>query len=125
MQDGEEVHLGGLVLAADTSQKGTEGLWDFQQVTISDDPDGDLDDFLLSFAQDLDGELYLLTTAELGPTGDTGEVYRVVEAQVTAVTVDAFHAAPSTGLPVAAVVLVGLTAIAALPWLRRRMANRV
>jgi glucose/arabinose dehydrogenase len=37
-----------------------------------------LDHFLLAFGEDADGELYLLTTDNTGPQGDTGRVYRLV-----------------------------------------------
>ncbi len=42
---------------------------------------GKLSRFLLSFGQDEDGELYLLTSRKLGPVGKTGEVYKLVGAK--------------------------------------------
>ncbi len=38
----------------------------------------DLDHFVLAFGEDADGELYVLTTDNTGPQGDTGRVYRLV-----------------------------------------------
>ena len=52
-------------------------LWGFEEVQISNDPDGEMEHFLLSFAQDREGEVYALTTDEAGPVGNTGKVYRL------------------------------------------------
>lgn len=40
--------------------------------------DRQLDEFVLAFGRDGNGELYVLTTDLPGPSGDTGKVYRVV-----------------------------------------------
>ncbi len=42
---------------------------------------GKLSRFLLSFGQDENGELYLLTSRKLGPVGRSGEVYKLVGAE--------------------------------------------
>ena len=42
---------------------------------------GKLSRFLLSFGQDENGELYLLTSRKLGPVGKTGEVYKITAAE--------------------------------------------
>jgi len=55
-----------------------QGGWPFERLTIANLPGGGLQDFLLSFGQDLDGEIYLLTAAEAGPTGTTGKVWKLV-----------------------------------------------
>ncbi len=49
-------------------------------MSVIGDADGELEHFLLSLAQDMSGEVYILTTDEEGPTGDTGKVYRLVSA---------------------------------------------
>ncbi|MDX1688734.1 MAG: PQQ-dependent sugar dehydrogenase [Candidatus Promineifilaceae bacterium] len=54
-----------------------QGGWPYERLTMANLPDGRLQDFLLSFGQDLEGEVYLLTTAEVGPTGTTGRVWRI------------------------------------------------
>src|SRR5918994_572395 len=54
------------------------GLWKLQQLQIPGRPDRRLGHFVLGFGQDLDGEMYVLTTDESGPTGSTGRVYRLV-----------------------------------------------
>ena len=73
-----ERHFGGAVFVADPQQG--EGLWSFGSVRIAGTPDGQLEHFLLSFAQDLEGEVYLLVADEHGPMGDTGKVYRLIPA---------------------------------------------
>jgi len=36
---------------------------------------------VLGFGQDLQGELYILTARRSGPSGDTGEVFKIIPAQ--------------------------------------------
>jgi len=56
----------------------TEGvptdIFEFRLTEFNDD----LNRFLLGFGEDDDGELYVLTSANLGPSGFTGEVWRLV-----------------------------------------------
>ena len=40
-----------------------------------------LNRYVLGFGQDLQGELYILTARRSGPSGDTGEVFKIVPAQ--------------------------------------------
>ena len=40
--------------------------------------DRELDEFVLAFGEDANGEIYVLTTEQAGPQGNTGKVYRVV-----------------------------------------------
>lgn len=54
-----------------------QGNWPYERLAILNLPGGRLQDFLLSFGQDLDGELYLLTAAEGGPVGTTGKVWKI------------------------------------------------
>lgn len=72
---------GGAVFAA--QPESGDGLWEFSSAGFVEDTgegvvsaNGELSDVLLSFGQDLDGELYLLTATQLGPTGSTGKVFR-------------------------------------------------
>ena len=53
------------------------GQWASEKVTFADRPDGALGHYLHGFGQDLTGEVYVLTTDNLGPTGNTGRVYRL------------------------------------------------
>jgi glucose/arabinose dehydrogenase len=70
--------LGKLLVATPAETEGE--LWPWEQITIANREDGQVGEFVLSFGQDADGELYVLTTETPGPTGDTGKVYRLVPA---------------------------------------------
>ncbi len=65
---------GGLVLVA---QPQPSGLWPFNPLDITN-ANGLLDHYVLSFGQDLAGEVYVLTTQSVGPVGNTGKVWRLV-----------------------------------------------
>jgi glucose/arabinose dehydrogenase len=54
-----------------------KGLWTLQQFRIRDTDDGRLGRYVLGFGQDLRGEIYLLTTDNAGPNGNTGKVFRL------------------------------------------------
>jgi glucose/arabinose dehydrogenase len=56
---------------------GSAGLWPTKSLEIQGLEDGELDHFILGFGQDLDGEVYVLTTDNAGPTGNTGKVFRL------------------------------------------------
>jgi glucose/arabinose dehydrogenase len=58
------------------------GAWQIKEVSVQheDRPGRKLNRFLLSFGEDEDGELYLLTSRSLGPIGASGEVYKIVGA---------------------------------------------
>jgi glucose/arabinose dehydrogenase len=52
------------------------GMWSFDELRF----DGQrLGDYVLGFGEDADGELYVLVTDNLGPTGATGRVYKLVD----------------------------------------------
>ena len=53
------------------------GQWAFEKVTFADQPNGALAHYVHGFGQDLTGEVYVLTTDNLGPTGNTGRVFRL------------------------------------------------
>ncbi|HZJ09047.1 MAG TPA: PQQ-dependent sugar dehydrogenase [Trueperaceae bacterium] len=59
---------GGKLFVASTEETGG---WEFVL-------DRQLDEFVLAFGEDDNGELYVLTTLEAGPSGETGKVYRIV-----------------------------------------------
>jgi len=67
-----------LLVATPGEAPGT--LWPFEEVRIATSATGRLDRYLLSFGQDANGELYVLTTDAPGPFGDTGRVFRIVPA---------------------------------------------
>jgi glucose/arabinose dehydrogenase len=59
-----------------------EDPWQVQEASVQREKKlgNRLDLFLLSFGEDEDGELYLLTSKSLGPIGSSGEVYKIVGA---------------------------------------------
>jgi glucose/arabinose dehydrogenase len=75
-----ERHLRGALYVADP--EGGED-WPFEELQITNRSDGRLDMFLLGFGQDNDGEVYVLGAGEPGPSGETGKVYRLQEAEAT------------------------------------------
>lgn len=55
------------------------GLWPVQELIVTTSASGRLGHYLLGFGQDDDGEVYVLTTNNSGPTGTTGRVYRLAD----------------------------------------------
>lgn len=54
--------------------------WPYNELIIAAKPDGRLNEYLLSFGQDAEKELYVLTSGMAGPQGVTGRVYKIVPA---------------------------------------------
>ncbi|HMF73851.1 MAG TPA: hypothetical protein VK616_20360 [Flavitalea sp.] len=52
------------------------GLWSFEKISLKSFPDH-LGQYVKGFGQDLKGEIYVLTTVEGGPTGNTGKIYKL------------------------------------------------
>jgi hypothetical protein len=59
-----------------TNPAGT-GLWAYQKLPLKSFPDN-LGNFVKGFGQDLSGELYVLGSAMLGPSGTAGKVFKLV-----------------------------------------------
>jgi glucose/arabinose dehydrogenase len=55
------------------------GLWPIQEIQVHNRPDGRLGHFILGFGRDSRGEVYVLTSDSVGPSGSTGKVYRLVK----------------------------------------------
>lgn len=53
------------------------GLWTFEPLDLESFPDGRVNRYVLGLGQDLDGEIYVLTSTSSGPAGTTGEVFRI------------------------------------------------
>jgi glucose/arabinose dehydrogenase len=62
------------------SQPSGPGLWGFAELPLKSFP-GNLGHYLKGFGQDRDGEIYVLASMELGPTGNTGKVFKLVKDQ--------------------------------------------
>lgn len=54
------------------------GLWAMQQLRVTTTTDGRVGHYVLGFGQDHAGEMYVLTTDNTAPAGDTGKVYKLV-----------------------------------------------
>jgi glucose/arabinose dehydrogenase len=65
---------GQLLVAHPTTSKSDGQLWGMSQMQV-------LDNYILGFGEDSAGELYVLTTSNTGPTGNTGAVHKLVPAQ--------------------------------------------
>jgi glucose/arabinose dehydrogenase len=59
------------------SRPAGSGQWDYEEMDLKSFPN-DLGYFLKGFGQDNDGEIYVTVSSSLGPSGTTGEVYRLV-----------------------------------------------
>ncbi|AFV22228.1 hypothetical protein Mpsy_0015 [Methanolobus psychrophilus R15] len=53
----------------------TEEMWEFTELGVA--PNQTIGSYILAIGQDADRELYVLTTQNRGPTGETGRVYRL------------------------------------------------
>lgn len=54
--------------------------WRMETIAVERAPEDAAREFVLSFAQDAERELYVLTTRNSGPAGTTGSIYRLVPA---------------------------------------------
>lgn len=68
----------GRLFLIDLDNPDINGLSEVEELLIRNFPDEVLGRFLLGFGTDADGEMYILTSQTLGPTGTTGEVFRIV-----------------------------------------------
>ena len=64
----------------------TQGMWDFEPIQIESREGGLLNEYVLAFGQDMNGEVYVLTSSSAGPSGDTGRVYRLTSPGDTGMT---------------------------------------
>jgi glucose/arabinose dehydrogenase/plastocyanin len=56
------------------------GVWPIQRHRIAARSNGELGLYVVGFAQDPDGEMYVFTKETVGPTGTTGRIYQIVPA---------------------------------------------
>ncbi len=57
-----------------------DGTWEHRELAVAGTPDGRLERFVLGLGRDGAGELYVMTTKNLAPAGQTGRVHRLVAA---------------------------------------------
>jgi glucose/arabinose dehydrogenase len=53
------------------------GLWSYKKLALKSFPET-LEQYVKGFGQDLSGEMYVATSKELGPTGNSGKIYKLV-----------------------------------------------
>jgi glucose/arabinose dehydrogenase len=68
---------GTLFIATPPSIEGAR--WVFEELQIDNLPNGRLGSYLLSIGQDAELEIYLLTSNSLGPTGNTGRIWKITQ----------------------------------------------
>jgi len=76
---GEDSTQSQLFVAGDEDDSGDD-LWPLERVAPADSADGSLPYFLKGFGQDEAGELYALVTSAAGPSGESGQVLKLVPA---------------------------------------------
>lgn len=68
---------GGSLFVAEPPEDG-DGLWPMRELQIGNSSTGRLNAYVLSFGIDAVDEVYVLTTQNAGPTGNTGKVWKLV-----------------------------------------------
>jgi glucose/arabinose dehydrogenase len=58
--------------------EGGDGNWTMAELAVRDRPGERLGEYLLGVGRDASGELYLLTSLNRGPSGNSGKVYQIV-----------------------------------------------
>ena len=53
------------------------GLWSYEKLQLKSFLET-LEQYVKGFGQDLSGEIYVATSMQLGPTGNTGKIYKLV-----------------------------------------------
>ncbi|MEE9296730.1 MAG: PQQ-dependent sugar dehydrogenase [Phycisphaerae bacterium] len=64
--------------------EGEDGQWTLRELALgvgSGDASGRIGRFILAFGEDADNELYVLTSERAGPSGNTGQVHRIIPAR--------------------------------------------
>jgi glucose/arabinose dehydrogenase len=69
----------GRIFIAKTRDIGGTGLWGFQEIHFPRLPGREIGHYVKGFGQDLDGEVYILGTLVLGPSGTTGKVFQLTK----------------------------------------------
>lgn len=54
------------------------GPWAYERLSFKSFDEGNIEQYIKGFGQDLGGEIYVLTSERLGPAGTTGKVYKIV-----------------------------------------------
>lgn len=110
-------------------------MWPYQEVGIATRENGRLGTYLVSFGQDANLELYILTSDTAGPSGETGKALKIVPvpAKAPPTEMETPEALPETGgtsVPWTQILLVGVglfafIAGAFLLWVRHMQVSRI
>jgi len=65
----------GTLLVATPSQ---DGIWSWREIEIAGHSSGRVDSFIRALGMDEEGEIYLLTSNEMGPNNSTGKIFKIV-----------------------------------------------
>lgn len=68
----------GTLLIGSPDQASSQNLWSVTPMTIAGSANGKVNAFIRAFGQDDEGELYVLTSDQAGPSGGTGKIYKLV-----------------------------------------------
>ena len=91
------VEADGEIFVASEPEDG-DGQWSVGELAISGSDTGQLERYVMGFGEGQDGELYVLTSREFRPAGETGEVFRLVpEGEGEDVSVDDEQGEETTG----------------------------
>lgn len=71
----------GVLLAASQSDADSGKPWRVERLGLKGHPNGELDSYIVSFAQDRAGEIYVMTNDRNGLYGKNGKVYKLVPSQ--------------------------------------------
>lgn len=74
-----QVPDGRLFMAKPVAQ--ADAMWEMEELKVAGTPEGRIGAYVLSFGEDADRELYVLTSVATGPTGNRDVVYKIVPAQ--------------------------------------------
>jgi len=55
--------------------------WEMEEISIAGRTDGRIGEFIRAFGRDGEGEIYILTSEVMGPSGDSGKIYKLVMAE--------------------------------------------
>ncbi|MCI0711292.1 MAG: PQQ-dependent sugar dehydrogenase [Chloroflexi bacterium] len=69
---------GTLLIASAPPEGADESMWKVNELRVTNNANGRLNAYINAFGEDSNGELYVLTSQSAGPTGSSGQVWRLV-----------------------------------------------
>lgn len=68
----------GTLFIAEPPPEGRASMWNWRQLEVELEGGGEFHEYIRSFGEDAEGEVYVLTSEVQGPHGNTGKVWKVV-----------------------------------------------